>query len=188
MPRKGFMDMSYLRKLLRDELGNTRFEDLIHPFYIAVTNLNTGRVEFHNKGPLIELILASCSIPILFKPIEIDGHVYVDGGLTCNLPAAAIRDKCDKLIGVNLVPRLFAQKDQLSGMVQIANRCYDLSVLNNIKPALKKCDIIIEPESLSDVSRFSFKKYDKIYKMGFQAAIRQQQNLKQIRFLLRASS
>jgi len=183
IPRGGFMVMVYLKRMLQEQLEDRTFEDLDYPFYIATTNLNTGKVEFFNKGPLVDVIVASSNIPVLFRPVEMGGQLYVDGGLTSNLPSEIIRDKCDKLIGVNLVPRFSATDEQLVSIIQIANRCFDLSVLNNIKPALTFCDIIIEPESLFEISRFSFRKYEKIFQMGFESTFSHQLELKQMRRL-----
>jgi len=62
--------------------------------FVAATNLNTGEVEYFNEGGLIEIVLASSSIPVLFKPQKINNTLYVDGGLTNNLPIEPIEQKC----------------------------------------------------------------------------------------------
>lgn len=57
---------------------------------IVVTNVDLGQAEYHGKTdatwnlPILDSLLASCSIPIIFSPITIQKHYYVDGGLTDN--------------------------------------------------------------------------------------------------------
>mgnify|MGYP002508320815 CR=1 FL=1 len=48
-------------------------------------------------------------MPIVFKPVRIDGANYVDGGVLHNLPSWAIRDECEYLIGVNVSPLVKAR-------------------------------------------------------------------------------
>ena len=69
-----------------------------------MTDFDRGvATEFH-RGPIGDVMLASCSIPIVFRPVNIDGVNYVDGGVLRNHPAWILRDKCDKLIGINVSP------------------------------------------------------------------------------------
>jgi NTE family protein len=47
--------------------------------------------------------LASAAIPVLFPPVEVDGHLYVDGGLRMNVPfSPAIRLGAQRLLVVSL--------------------------------------------------------------------------------------
>lgn len=74
------------------------FSGLKKPLYVGLSNLNEAKNEVYNSGPLYEYLIATCSAPGIFAPRVIDIS-YVDGGLMCNLPASAIRDKCGTLIG-----------------------------------------------------------------------------------------
>lgn len=42
------------------------------------------------KGRLVDAILASSVLPGIFSPVEIDGQLLVDGGLTNNVPVGAL--------------------------------------------------------------------------------------------------
>lgn len=40
----------------------------------------------YSKKEIIDILLASSAIPILFKPIKMDGRIYIDGGINQNIP------------------------------------------------------------------------------------------------------
>ncbi len=70
----------------------------------AVTNMDTGEAEYLpvNSGDKEWTVLqATCALPLMFKPIEIDGKRYADGGVADSIPfEKAIEDGCDKVIVV----------------------------------------------------------------------------------------
>ena len=55
------------------------------PLYITATNLSQGRKVVFHEGPLSQAVLASTALPGIFCPVEIDGDIYVDGGVLANL-------------------------------------------------------------------------------------------------------
>lgn len=68
----------------------------------ALTNLKTGKCEYHDvtsEDRQWKKVVASCALPIMFQPVEIDGELYMDGGITDSIPfQKAIDDGCGKLI------------------------------------------------------------------------------------------
>ena len=62
---RGLTEMTRLKKFLNNHLIDN-FNTLQIPLYISVTNLNSGVCEIKSKGRLIDFILASCAIPLLF--------------------------------------------------------------------------------------------------------------------------
>jgi len=73
-------------KFLKKHLPPT-FAELKKPFAAVATNITDGRTCVFSSGNLPESVLASCSVPLIFKPVDIGGKLYVDGGLNANLPA-----------------------------------------------------------------------------------------------------
>ena len=72
--------------------------------FACVTNICTGKAEYlrvtGENGEWRELV-ASCSLPLLFQPVEINGELYMDGGVANPVPfEKAIRDGCDRVIVV----------------------------------------------------------------------------------------
>lgn len=70
----------------------------------TVTNIHTGRAEYmevpRDKSHY-DLIVASCSLPVLFQPVKLGKHYYLDGGIADSIPyKQAIKEGCDKNIVV----------------------------------------------------------------------------------------
>lgn len=68
----------------------------------ALTNLETGECEYHDvtsDDTKWKKVVASCALPIMFQPVEIDGQLYMDGGITDAIPfQRAIDEGCEKII------------------------------------------------------------------------------------------
>ena len=59
------------------------------------------------NGSLARAITASASLPSIFKPIEINGRLYTDGGVVNNYPIHEVKSKgVDIIIGVNVAKKI----------------------------------------------------------------------------------
>ena len=68
------------------ELKRVRFSDLDIPLAVVAADLVTKREVILDEGDLLQALLASISVPILFPPIEVGQRRLVDGGMVNNLP------------------------------------------------------------------------------------------------------
>ena len=75
---------------------------------------------------MLKPVIASASIPVLFKPVIIDKIHYVDGGVLDNMPVKPIEDKCDILIGSFVNP--IGYEKTVTSLVQIAERTFMLNM------------------------------------------------------------
>lgn len=166
----GLFSLGKFKKFIEKATGVERLEDLHIPTYIGVTDIDNGiPAEFHD-GPIGERVMASCSIPIVFQPVKINGTHYVDGGVLRNLPAWIIRDKCEKLIGINVSPlNVFRYKKSL---FEIAMRTYNLMAKANQLDDMNMCDHVIVTPELSGYQVFNLKDINKAYRSGYAAAHR----------------
>lgn len=163
--------MSRFRKFILQHIGEYRnLEELPVPTYLGVTDLDSGvPVEFHT-GDIGDVMTASCSIPIVFPPIEIDGTRYVDGGVLHNLPAWIIRDKCDYLIGINCSPLLTDKAG--TSMMEIAMRTFQLMSKANQSDDMAMCDIAVELRDIAHYKIFNLKDIRKVFISGYSATRR----------------
>lgn len=94
----------------------------------VVTNLATGKAEYKALNTEdwdyhIRLIWASCALPILFQPENINGALYMDGGISDPIPfRRAIDDGCDKIITVLTREREYSKSGELS--TRLASHIY----------------------------------------------------------------
>ena len=106
VPHKGLFSLNKLGEFLKKHLVVDTFEQLATPLVICATNLDKSIPVAFESGDLVNSVIASCSIPIIFNPVNINGTYCVDGGVLRNLPAWVLREKCDIVIGVNCSPMM----------------------------------------------------------------------------------
>mgnify|MGYP002084444270 CR=1 FL=1 len=66
--------------------------DLSTPFEAGTVNIDDARIDFHSTGDPSAVLVASASLPGLFRPVMMDGSRHVDGGIAVNLPVQRARD------------------------------------------------------------------------------------------------
>lgn len=72
-----------------DKFDDEAFKRSGMPFYAVVTNLESGEPEYIQVKSVLnemEILRASCSMPFASKPVEINGKMYLDGGVTDSIP------------------------------------------------------------------------------------------------------
>lgn len=170
-PIIGFASLNYLKERLHTVLPGDDFSDLSVPIYITMTNINDGKLEIAaGEGNILDAVAASCAIPMVFEPVKIKKRLYVDGGVLKNLPAAVISDKCDILIGVNLMPKILVSEDRLKSLINIAARTFEMSIWRNQQDDIPLCDLHLEIRGIHKYHMFNVGKIDDIYKAGYRTA------------------
>jgi predicted acylesterase/phospholipase RssA/glycosidase len=169
IPKDGLFDNKRFCSFLERNLRAKRFEDLKTPLVVVATDLDNGKSREFRSGPIAEAVVASCSIPIIFSPVEINGLHYVDGGLFRNFPVSPIREECERVIGVNVSPLIpHKYKQTLWG---IAERSYHYIFRANTLEDRKICDILIETEETEAYKTFDLENVASIADIGYNAAI-----------------
>ena len=166
--RTGLLEVTGLRKLLRKNLRTKSFDGLKKELYVCVTNFRSGEPEYFNQGDLVESVIASASIPVLFTAAKLNGEYYIDGGVVDNFPIKPLEDKCEKLVGAAVNP-IGEEKGKIS-IVSISVRSFHLSMSSELKHKRNKVDIFIEPEKLKDFSLVDVKSGPEMYEIGYDAA------------------
>ncbi len=102
-PRTGFISLAKLETYLVDFVGDLSFDDLDMPYAAVASDLTRFEQVVLKEGRVAPAVRASCSIPGIITPVEIDGQLLVDGGVTNNLPISVVRDLgADVVIAVGL--------------------------------------------------------------------------------------
>ena len=90
-------------------------------FYCVATDINTGQAVYHKcdnydatpEGADISWIRASASMPVVSRPVEIDGGVYLDGGMSDSIPLKFMESQgCDKILVIETQPADYVKKPQ----------------------------------------------------------------------------
>lgn len=92
----------------------------------AVTNIHSGKahyVEVPRGKDMRDTLVASCALPVLFQPVKLGNHYYLDGGIADSIPYEhALKEGCDKLIVVLTRERGYVKKKERA--VSFTNRLY----------------------------------------------------------------
>ena len=84
--RTHFMSTRPLQRLIDENLGVGRIEDLVVPFQCVAAHIESSKARWFSTGPITPAILASCAVPGMFAPVEIEGQHFLDGGLVHSIP------------------------------------------------------------------------------------------------------
>lgn len=171
LPINGLLTLTGLIDVIKENISCDRIENLSKPAVFTATNLNTGLAVRFDHGKLSDVIAASSCIPILFSPITIDNHQYVDGGVFDNFPSEPIRSVCDKLIGINISP--INESSDFGSLSKIATRIFQLSVNATSRHGISMCDMVIEPKGLSAFGILDSSAADQLFELGYDAAVQQ---------------
>lgn len=167
IPKNGLFKPTGFVQLLKSNIKARTFEELKIPIKVVSTNLDEGRYEVFSEGDLIKKVTSSACVPVIFNPIEINGHLYADGGIFKNFPVSVIRDQCRKVIGINASPLVTEKYSK--NIVGIAERSYHFMFRANTMEDKRMCDILVEVESVMQFKTFDLNKVDIIFQMGYEA-------------------
>lgn len=145
------------------------FSELPIPFFCIATNVETGQPVMLDKGHLPQAISASGALPSLFSPVEVDGQLLIDGGVTNNYPIDEVRKMgAEVIIGIDVQDTLIS-RDQLKSAIDILVQINNYRTINDMKSKMEKTEIYIHPE-IQDFSVISFERGEEIIASGKEKA------------------
>lgn len=166
--RESLLSNKKIKDLLVKNLRSRKFEELGTELFVCVTDYLSGKPEFIHKGDLIPVLLASSAIPLLYKPVNLGGKHYIDGGLSSNLPTLPLLETGLSIIGSHVNP---ATKNlEKSGLSKKIDHLVHLLLRDKIESSRKHCKVFIEPEKLEQYALFETKSQLKIIGIGYEEA------------------
>ncbi len=169
VPKGGLMTFNGLRGFLEKHLRAKTFEELKIPLVVTATDFDNNETVSFRSGPLIDVICASSSIPIIFQPVRINNINYVDGGVLCNFPVRPIRKECKKVIGMNVTAHL--TPNYKNSIIGIMERSFLMMLKANTLPDKALCDIYIESEEEKDYNIFNLENLHEFVQLGYNATM-----------------
>ncbi len=159
---KGEKFLSYLS----EEIGIEKFEELKIPLSVVATNLYTREQAVFDSGDLYSAVKASYSLPGIFTPVTRNKYLYVDGGLVNPLPFDIIKEKCDVVVGINVLAKSkFKTHTEMPPAYEVLFSTFQIMQNSILSEKLKHIqpDILINTD-IEDVRVFEFMKAEYIYK------------------------
>lgn len=147
-----------LRRLTLPVAQVASFDELPIPFRAVATDLETGDAVIMSDGDLTTAMRASLSAPGLFIPVERNGRLLVDGGLSENFPVEVARAmNVDVLIAVDVGATL-QPRNRLDSVPAISNQMLAILIRKDSqrqRALLTDRDIVIDPP-LKEASSYDF--------------------------------
>ncbi len=166
---KGLMQNAKLRILIDTTLGDRQLEQLPISFGAIATDVASGERVIIRNGPAGAAVSASCSIPVIFEPIKIDGRDLVDGGLTEPVPVVAVREMgADIVIGVDVAYR--SSEDQFQGLTGFAFQTMHIMANALINEQIRRADIAIRMNLHQMIGKDN--SHDQLIAAGYAATMR----------------
>ncbi|MFD2244897.1 patatin-like phospholipase family protein [Pontibacter ruber] len=177
--RMGLMHLDEVEKLYNKYLGEeATFEQLNLPVTVCATEMNEGVIVYYSSGKLVRPLLASSAVPILYKPVEHEGKLLVDGGLLNNMPVEPLLGNCDFKIGVHVNP--INHQATITSIRGVMERTAHLAINNNVQLRMPLCDLLLEPPELKYYRLTSFAKADEIFEIGYRYTLQMAPHLRDV--------
>jgi len=173
----GFFSMDVLRKLLNEAIEKDDFGALKIQLFVTATDLVAGNSVLFSKGKLIDAVIASSTVPVVFEPVIFDNKMLVDGSILNDFPVEPLSDICDIIIGsyVNKIEKGIGDHSMFKA-IDILDRCFHLAIANTAYSKADQCDLFIEVP-LHDFDMYDIKKADQIFEIGYRTALRYKEEL-----------
>ena len=129
-----------LRAAIEAIVPARRFADLTSPLTVTAVDLDTGELLLFGAGaanaPLVDVLCASCALPLYYPPVILNGRRLGDGGLRAVLPLEPAADlEVDLVLAVDVgpgfdlqppvaaqrIPPLIRAHDDATGILMAAN-------------------------------------------------------------------
>ena len=162
---KGLYNFNFLSKISYHVRNIRDFKKLPIPFFCMATDIETGQQVVLDKGVFPQALVASSSIPSIFYPIEIEGRLLIDGGVTNNYPVEKLRELgAEFIIGVDVQEELKTRKE-LQGITTIFGQISNFNTQGQMESKRKLTDIYIKPD-IKGFNVLSFENGKKIIENG----------------------
>ena len=162
----GLLSNEKLGNLIKEHIGDKKIEDASIPLSLVATNIESGEKVVLTKGSLAEGIMASTAIPGIFKPVEIDGQLLVDGGIVENVPVETVQDMSD---GFSVAVDLNSKHDyeRPGNIIEVIINSLHFLMQKSDAMQGERADLLIKP-NLSEFNRSDMDQIDQLIKKGYE--------------------
>jgi NTE family protein len=170
VPRTGIISSEGIYEFMEEILPLKKFSALPLPFAAVATDLRTGNKIAITSGSIAKAVQASCSLPIIFTPTEINRKVLVDGGVSSQVPVKTVREEMGirKVIAVNVNYKAL-ELEQFDNIVKIAAHLSSLWASRNAREEEKLADVVIQVNARG-IPLYDLSKSRELLKRGRKAA------------------
>jgi NTE family protein len=180
-PNRGLISSEGIYRFMDSILPVKKFSSLLFPFAAVATDLRTGEKVSITTGSVARAVQASCSMPVVFTPTEINRRVLVDGGVASQIPVRTVREElgAQKVIAVNVNYKAL-ETEEFDSMIKIAAHLSALWASRNARVEEKLADVLVNVNA-KGISLYDLSKAKELLKRGRTAT---EEKLPEIRALM----
>lgn len=168
LSRYALLTNEKLGKLLTKHIGQQKLEDAPIPLALVATDISNGEKVVLRKGPVDKAVMASTAIPGIFKPVEIEGRMLVDGGIVENTPIETVKSLgAEYVIGVDLLSNLIHNRP--NHIVDVIINSFHYTLRAAALHQTEKADLPIAPNT-TGFSRSRMGQIKKLMEQGYKDA------------------
>jgi NTE family protein len=168
VPRMALLAGDKLEGIIREVTDSKTFTDCTIPLSVVTTDIETGDEVVLESGDLQKAVRASCSWPGIFRPVEIDGRLLVDGGIKNSVPTKfALDGKTDYVIAIDV--GFCVRHGKIVNIMQMILQSFQIMGHELNKLQAREADAVIEVD-LGDLDQAAFDKARDAIREGFRAA------------------
>ncbi len=163
----GFIKGDKFQKYFESEVPAKDFNELEIPLKVVATSYWERKEKIFQSGDLFPAIRSSYSLPGLFSPQEIEGNLFVDGGMVNPLPYDLIIDECDLTVAIDVGAPVNGADNETPPFYEILFSSFQImqnSILNS-KLKFSRPDILIKTE-IKNIRMLEFSKIDEIFQQA----------------------
>jgi predicted acylesterase/phospholipase RssA len=172
VPRTALLRARRARAMLERLLGPGSIEDLELDCFTVSADLGSAEVVVQRRGPVVEAVGASMSLPGLAPPVRVGARFLVDGGVLNNVPVDVMAETGEgPVLAIDVMSRvpIGAPSARLPSIIETLARATVLGSHHQAEERLAAAEAVIAPE-LTSVGLLDFAKFDAIVEAGRRAA------------------
>lgn len=168
VPRTGLISGKKVETLLQMLTKNRSFDDLKIPFAAVATDIERGEPVILKQGNVAAAVRASISIPVIFKPVPMDGRLLVDGAVVDRVPVSVVREMgADLVIAVDV--NRYMRFQPVTNIMDVMLQTLEIMEQKIINNTVFDPEVLIRPK-VGHISPAQFQRVDELVEAGEEAA------------------
>jgi len=171
--------LRHINKAVRD----IDIKDTKKKFWIQVTNLGTQSSEILSKGNLAKAIVASGALPILMRPIELDGCVYIDGDVSSGFAVKFLKAQgADLVLGLSCSSYGDQKKKDHFSLVNRAVEPFRISqkIIREMDQKLNPVDLLLDNLGDSEIRIWDYARSEEVMQKGYVQTMEKMDEIKKV--------
>ena len=168
----GLLAGNALHGFVGEHVGHRPIEKMPIPFAAVATDLGSGNAVAFTHGDAGHAVHASCAVPGVFEPVEIQGKLYADGGLSSPLPARIARQLGARIVIAVDVVYPPADSGTLRSPLGVMFQTFLVQTWRLKEAEISVADLVIAPDIPVTGSQYGSKDREMLIAAGEAAARR----------------